>query len=349
MPGILFGQTDKAYVGPFNGNWNNAANWSPVGVPASVDNVILGTNSTTFQSGPAVVDFDYSYAGQTLSNLTLDATGVNSSITLRQSSADSAMVALQVYVGNTVGGNFYTQSAGSFNAQLFLVLGNEAGSSGAYTLTGGTFAASNLYVSFSGNGTFTQSGGTITIPSSVGTGNLYVGFIGNGTFTQSGGTNTISNTLYLAAQSGAANGTYTLSGTGVLRATSEHVGEQGTGIFTQSGGTHTVSSMFEVGQDNGSGTFNLDGGTLEVPAISIGVSARVSRFNFNGGTVRARASNANFYPLAPPNVTTAATVKTGGAIFDTNGFDIGVAQPLIHDTDLGCAADGGLVKRGPAL
>src|ERR1041384_8051333 len=37
--------TVRSYVGPDGGNWNNAANWSPFGVPVVGDNPYFQTNA----------------------------------------------------------------------------------------------------------------------------------------------------------------------------------------------------------------------------------------------------------------------------------------------------------------
>ena len=43
---------------------------------------------------------------------------------------------------------------------------------------------------------------------------------------------------------------------------------------------------------------------------------------------------------------TTASIKAGGAIIDTNGFNITIGQPLLHDASLGLTPDGGLTKLG---
>ena len=55
-------------------------------------------------------------------------------------------------------------------------------------------------------------------------------------------------------------------------------------------------------------------------------------FNFNGGVLQARVDNANFLAVDT------ATVQSGGAIIDTQGYGTRIAQPL--------AGPGGLTKRG---
>src|SRR4030095_12646809 len=56
---------------------------------------------------------------------------------------------------------------------------------------------------------------------------------------------------------------------------------------------------------------------------------------FNGGTLMARAGNANFMSGA------SGIVKTGGAVIDSQGFDIGIASTLFDD-----GGGGTLTKKG---
>ena len=79
-------------------------------------------------------------------------------------------------------------------------------------------------------------------------------------------------------------------------------------------------------------------------AVTSGIASvsGTSTFNFNGGTLTAGASNVGFFS----NLTT-ANVQAGGARIDTNGYDVTVAQNLLHDTTGGApATDGGLAKLG---
>jgi hypothetical protein len=59
-------------------------------------------------------------------------------------------------------------------------------------------------------------------------------------------------------------GTYELSGTGVVTAEQEHVGLMGTGTFVQTGGANTVAGALHIGRGaTGTGTYEL-GGTGEL-------------------------------------------------------------------------------------
>jgi autotransporter-associated beta strand protein len=66
--------------------------------------------------------------------------------------------------------------------------------------------------------------------------------------------------------------------------------------------------------------------------------------NFNGTQLRAGASSSNWI-----SGLTNANVGAGGAKFDTNGFDITIAQSLVHSSALGAVADGGLTKSGEGI
>jgi autotransporter-associated beta strand protein len=83
-------------------------------------------------------------------------------------------------------------------------------------------------------------------------------------------------------------------------------------------------------------TINLNGGTLVVGNISSNSTANTSNLVLNGGLLQARSNatiNANL---------TSITVGSGGARFDTNGFDVtvGRAMTLVSGTS------GGLTKSG---
>src|SRR5208283_1660657 len=77
---------------------------------------------------------------------------------------------------------------------------------------------------------------------------------------------------------------------GLLSSPIQYVGYSGTGSFTQSGGTNTVSSTLELGCNSGdSGTYNLNGGLLVLPASGITVGSGSAAFNLGGGTLQVSA------------------------------------------------------------
>ena len=76
------------------------------------------------------------------------------------------------------------------------------------------------------SGSYTLGGGTLSV-----TGTEYIGYYGTGTFTQTGGTNTVYGNLDLGYNAGS-SGSYTLGG-GTLSVTgeSEQIGCSGSGII----------------------------------------------------------------------------------------------------------------------
>lgn len=212
------------------------------------------------------------------------------------------------------------------------------GGFGNLTVTDGARLApnSNNLVLNHGNKLTLKSGGVATTLAQI----VFGSGTANATLTQvsiEGGiisstatsTSNATNIVIANVGSGTANATVTLS-SGNLSNTSPIGGVR---FGPGSGGVATVS-----------GTLNLDGGTLTTARIYEGTGTAlgtVSTFNFNGGTLK-----------AVTNTTTGASfmagldnafVKGGGAIIDTNGAAITIAQPLLTDT---VSTGGGLTKLG---
>ncbi len=117
------------------------------------------------------------------------------------------------------------------------------------------------------------------------------------------------------------------------------VGENGTGILNVSGTAEVLAANaggFSLGGGAGSaGTINLNGGTLTANRIYAGGGDGVSTVVFNGGVLKAATgANANFLSGLD-----AARVSGGGAIIDTNGQTVAIAQVLEDD-------GGDLTKQG---
>ncbi|MDP9174241.1 MAG: hypothetical protein M3O30_10310 [Planctomycetota bacterium] len=219
------------------------------------------------------------------------------------------------YIGYSGTGYFnQSTSTNSYNGVPNLInlsLGENFGSSGTYTLSGGQLNAISEEIGFNGVGNFIQSGGTNTLnansqPSfSLGdnagstgfytlSGGLlnvntsydaaYVGYMGTGNFNQSGGTFQFSPYLRLGFGSNA-TGTYTLSN-GILGSglSVEEIGWSGLGTFTQSGGTNNPFTIY-VGRNGGSDTYNLSGGNLATRNEAVGLEGYgADKFNQTGGT-----------------------------------------------------------------
>jgi len=163
--------------------------------------------------------------------------------------------------GQTIGHSgtgVFTQTGGTNSVTNILRLGGESGSSGTYNLSGGSILADSEYLGSSGEATFNQTGGTNSVSS----------YFGVGVFSGS-------------------QGVYNLSNTGSLIAADEYIGEQGTGSFNQTGGTNTVANGLRIGWATGSaGTYTISGGTLGVGGSIIN-GAGTGTLNIDGGTVTA--------------------------------------------------------------
>lgn len=109
------------------------------------------------------------------------------------------------------------------------------------------------------------------------------------------------------------------------------VGAYGIGTMTILG-----TNALIVGEQ-GTGTLNvLTGGLVDVQSLFVGHSTT------ENGTLKAKASAANFFPGF---TNTQLNVESGGAIIDTNEFDIGVTQSLTG----GATTGGELTKQGNGI
>jgi len=189
----------------------------------------------------------------------------------------------------------FLQTGGSNNITNNLYLGYWYDSNGTYALSGSGHLSANVeYVGYYGAGIFTQAGGTheanhlhMGQNSGGGSGeynlnggtlNVYgnsrVGESGNAYFLHDNGTH---NTNELTVGNwGEADGSYTLNDGTLNVSTNTILGNHGTGAFTQAGGHHTAQNLY-LGYEDGSGTYNISGGTLDVNGtIEVGVGSEIS-------------------------------------------------------------------------
>lgn len=123
-----------------------------------------------------------------------------------------------------------------------------------------------------------------------------------------------------------------------------NVGEKATGTLNvRDGGTVNLTGGLSIGLGNaneGDGTVNLmPGGTLSTQIISQGVSggAGIGRFNFHGGTLRARGNQPGTNASDFISGLDRAYIYPGGAVIDTNGFNIRSGQFFEDPTGNGVA------------
>jgi fibronectin-binding autotransporter adhesin len=236
--------------------------------------------------------------------------------------------------GNTAAGAVY-QTGGSLSRNSIntgadwriggaLALGgtittNDAEVYGLYQISGGTLstAGQNFQIGAGGRGILDVRGTGI-----VNTNNGGAGFPVVGRFPGSYGLLNVSGT-----------GAFNVNSTGQLLI----IGEQGTGVVNVSDGASLIALSNPGGAGTGGGTggirlahtttgrgiLNLNGGVVQATGIAESNATGQSYLYLNGGTLRAGASNATFLQGLDN-----AVVGAGGAIFDTNGNNITIAQSL---------------------
>lgn len=236
----------------------------------------------------------------------------------------------------------------------------------------------------SDNGLLMDTGGIMNVSAGTVVFNSNTrGFIQTSTINVTGGALTINSALFAQQTSAVSNvnvsaGSFTLGGSvrfannGVATLTVSGTGtvtwamgtyglsENGSGNVIMNGGalsmTSSGTSYFFLNGGNTAGgntavlsTITLNAGTLSTRGFAMNSGAnstnRLAELRFNGGTLRATDNNgpANFIP---DNTSLASKVQAGGAVIDSNGFNITIADSLEHDIALGSNADGGLTKNG---
>jgi autotransporter-associated beta strand protein len=156
----------------------------------------------------------------------------------------------------------------------------------------------------------------------------------------SGGTVAPTGLLNITGGSFSVATTTLVGATGVSAASSNAKGTItiSAGSFSSTGAVTLANTSYT------DGTVNLNGGTFTAPQINTntGATHSSSTFNFNGGTLITSADNSTFLQGL-----TTANVRNGGALIDSNGYDVTIAQNLLHSALGGDAAtDGGLNKAG---
>jgi fibronectin-binding autotransporter adhesin len=253
---------------------------------------------------------------------------------------DLPMAGQEFGVGTTLAGaiGIVNHSAGvlSFTANNALLIGRTVGGvSGTYNLSGGelrTYASTSRGVmigvnsgtsgnliqatfNLTGTGFLNNASGTLQVVRGDATSAFQ-----NSTYNQTGGTST--------------NGTLLVGGNGGNGANS-------TANFSVTGGNFSASIFSNLSRGNSVASTMTIGGTAEVtlPAFPTarGTSSTATLY-FDGGVLKPSATSAAYL-----GGLTNALIKSGGAKFNTNSFDITVSQALLTDP---VSTGGGLTKEG---
>ena len=194
-----------------------------------------------------------------------------------------------------------------------------------------------------GNGvtTMDHSGGVINVLENNGDMVVGDGDFNTSTYNASGTAEVNLLHNFIVGAFGGSNGLVNQSGGTITAADNVFVGRDGSGAWTMSGGTVSAPNTIIANVGAATGTLSLNGGVVRTANLTGGDGT--STLNLNGGTVRATADNANWVGGGAGIDT--IRVQAGGVVFDTNGFNTGIAVVLPHDPGL-ATADGGLTKTG---
>ncbi len=340
--------------------------WSGISIvnPAGLVTINAGN---TLSLGAAPIDLDLSAATQNLtlncdlamaganvwdvaggSTLTLGGSVSGSSTVTKQGAGTATLSGASTYTGATTvtAGTLAFPAGSSFSPGGIGGVGGKLtvnGASASATVAGTSTATGNgdAYYEIKGGGLLNFSG-TANFTGGAG---IRVGEGSAGTMNMTGGSLTAvmnSGSNFVVGRSAGANGTFNLSG-GTLAVTNAggiQIGNVAgnSGVVNLSGtGQLSVISTGNSAMGPGTATINLNtGGTFTLGATL--TASGTSTINFDGGTLKAGRSSATFLPAS----LTAVNILTGGAIIDTNGFDITVPEALLS----GVVGDGGLTKTG---
>lgn len=363
-----FTTIDNTSGSPVTLTTNNAQNWNGDFIFEGTNNLDLGTGAVTLSAnrsisvlnstlavGGAIGGTGFSLTKTDPGTLALYGTNTYTGVTqvkggtLAVTGGTTGVIGTNIEISpDTIGNGTLSVSGGTVNSLRMIIGGNSGniGAPGSGTLlqSGGVINTAQWFTVGSGvgaaastaSGSFTMTGGTLNA-STVGTQNMEVAnFAGTtGTITMSGSSaiNLHNNaSIALGANNNAGSGSFTQGGGTVTLYSNGGVTAGGTGALRLgAAGTLPATSSY---------TYNLNGGTLNVPSVTRNAGAgnlSSGIFNFNGGTLKAPAANATFLQGL-----TSANVLAGGAKIDDGGFSITVAQPLLS----GISGDGGLTKSG---
>ncbi|MBU3666595.1 MAG: hypothetical protein FGM15_12075 [Chthoniobacterales bacterium] len=273
----LLALAGSALAGPSvivtNGNWNATGTWSTAAVPANSSGVGIGNNSTvTFQSGDS-----YTGGGWTQGLLI----GYNSTYGGYWSLGNPGTGTLNVTGGTLTNG--------------YLAIGG--GAVGTMNISGGNVTADQtMLLGWDGAGSsINVSGGSFTLSAGADTANI--GHGGSATFTVSGGTATFNRVFGFLN-----NSTLTISGTGTMTTTVDHIYTSGT--VNVNGGTLNDAGYFTGANLNvAGGTINLNraGGShlglnsTQTNTVSSGqLNSSVDLYLGQGGNATVNQSGGNF-------------------------------------------------------
>ena len=246
--------------------------------------------------------------------------------------------ALRIGWGGYSSGNKFNMTGGTLNlGNNIFILGDWA-QNNEFNMTDGTITCGSglWYIGgydsngggSTGTGTFTQDGGNITLDNTISIGYRR----GTGAYVMNGGT--LSEKWWISIGRESGTGTFTQNGgtvtlSGGTSGSNPHCwislasGSNGTGTYTLNGGTLDIASGITFGENStgGTGRFEMNGGTSILRTIVKANENVAATLALNGGTLRAKISNASF-------LDSLGEVTVGNITIDTtdNSYALGVTS-----------------------
>ena len=319
-------------AGTGGGSWMFVGQDSTLSMYNLADTSVGGGGITGYGQGLGTVN--------ATGNFQLAAWGVNRVGTMNINTTGALNITGALRIGNDVGsvgvmnlesGAVIVSNSGSVFAGTENNIGHDGGVA-TLTISGGSLSVSDvlrLGNGSSGNGTLNMTGGAIN---KTGNGQFLVGHNnGVGVVAQSGGAISVNNELYIGNENAGASGTYTLSGAGELNVANEVVvgREGGTGTLNVDGGTITTTgngNMY-IGRRDGTGTLNQTAGVISV-IKEFGVGTRdenqigTGTYNLSGGSLA--ATNTIF--IGKDLGSSGTLTMTGGTMSTNDKLQIGHNQ-----------------------
>ncbi|MBJ7395976.1 MAG: autotransporter-associated beta strand repeat-containing protein, partial [Akkermansiaceae bacterium] len=310
------------------------------------------TGATTIRDG--ILNLTNSLA---LQNSALDATN---SVTGAASSGLKTSLTSLTLGGLTGSRDFvslFTTTSGGYNGVVNLILNPGTGVDNLYAGSISNGAVS-MNLTKNGNGTQTLSGNSTLggLKISVGsmvlrsgtlsaltTATVRLGGSSNPRLTIDGGTLLTGGYAMVGGDAAGGKGVLTIN-SGAWTNTGGNIqlmfgnnGSSSSGsVMNVNGGQVTSSGGIQLGQNAGTVTLNLNGGTTSVGSLFNTGSTAI--LNLNGGVLQPTATSSNFINFASGG---SVNVLASGAIISTAGFNITVATPLLAGSP-----SGGLTKSG---
>ena len=330
------------------GNWSEAANWNPDGVPDAVDANIFNGGTVTLDATVANVNLLQLGGTSTLNVVSGAVITTNGDFRTGQGAGNSAITNIsgtativsngEFQIGNALGTGVVNMTGGSVTVNSWVAIGRDGGT-GTLNLSGGTFTKGGGSGTFDigtfgsgatpAQGTLTQTGGSVVNTGS--TTNIGRDATGSGLWNMSGGTATLAGLSVGAGGTGIWNmtngatatvgginislggaGTWTMGGTGTTATTGQvNVGNGGVGNWTMNTGATASTGIVLVGANGaGSGTLTVSGGTVN--------SSDYAKIGANGGTgtlnISDGALNTTNYFVVGDNNSVGTVNQTGGTI-----------------------------------